>query len=233
MTWALVTGGSSRGGAAICRVLHGAGLNVVVHHSPASTSKANVLLDELVRARPDSAKLWQADLSAPVEVPDWLIGLEPQHCVCNASVYRPSDLGDATRATQDWAVHVASHAVILSSLKPTLRTVTAITDIHIDRPARGYVWYTVAKSALQTLALALSLEWAPRVRCNVVSPGAFPFPDDWSDDTRRRAVEMSIPLDRIGRFEELAETVRWLTLDAHYVTGQVIAVDGGRSRWLP
>lgn len=233
MSWALVTGGSSRGGAAICRAFHAAGVDVIVHHSLASRDKAQSLHDDLCAVRPGSTRLWEADLCAAVVVPTWLLDLAPQHCVCNASTYRPSTLGDAERAAQDWAIHVAAHAAVLSALKPTLRSVTGISDIHVDRPARGFVWYTVSKSALQTMILSLAVDWAPEVRCNMVAPGTLPFPEDWHDEQRRRAIEQSVPLGRIGEFSELANAVRWLALDATYVTGHVLVVDGGRSRWLP
>ena len=233
MSWALVTGASARGGAAISRALHAAGLNIVLHHSPRSGDAARVLHDELRSQRDGSALTWEADLSLPPSVPAWIVDLAPQICVCNASAYRPSQVGDAAIAAEDWAIHVASHAAVLSVLRPGLRSVVAVTDIHVEQPARGYVWYTVAKAGLQALTLALAIEWAPAVRCNVVAPGALPFPDDWADEARARAVRASVPLDRLGAFADLAAAVRWLALDAGYVTGQVLAVDGGRSRWLP
>jgi len=113
-----------------------------------------------------------------------------------------------------------------------LRSVVAVTDVHVERPPRGYVWYTVAKAALQALVGALAVDWAPQVRFNVVQPGAMPFPPDWTDAQRAARIEASIPMRRLGRFDELARAVVWLALDADYVTGQVLAVDGGRTRHL-
>jgi pteridine reductase len=232
MTWAVVTGATARGGAAIARALHSAGLNVVIHHSQRSKDRAVALLDEFVGARKGSAAVWEADLANAVELPGWLIDLKPAHCVCNASVFLPSELGNDERARGDLAVHLHAHAAILQALRPTLRSVVAVTDIHVDRPAGGHVWYNVSKAALQALMVTLAVEWAPRVRCNVVAPGALPFPDSWVDQDRKDAVKRSIPLAKIGEFEDLAAAVKWLLLDAAYVTGQVLAVDGGRSRWL-
>jgi pteridine reductase len=232
MSWALVTGASARGGAAISRAIHGAGLSIVLHHSDRSRDAARALHAELLSLRDGSALLWESDFTRVPAVPGWIIDLAPQVCVCNASLYRPSQLGDATLGAEDWSVHVASHAAILHALRPGLRAIVAVTDIHVERPARGYVWYTVAKAGLQALTLALAIEWAPAVRCNVVAPGALPLPNDWVDDARARAVQASIPLARLGEFADLAAAVKWLALDAGYVTGQVLAVDGGRSRWL-
>lgn len=232
MTWALVTGAAARGGAAISRALHEAGTGIVAHHSPRSKEAAQSLVGELNERRADSARLWEADFSLSVGVPEWLTALAPAHCVCNASVYQPSRLDDMSRATEDLAIHVMAHAAILAALRPSLRSVVAVSDIHVDRPARDHLWYTVSKAGLQAMTLALAVEWAPNVRCNVVAPGALPFPEGWSDHERERAVLQSIPLGRLGRFEDLASAVKWLTLDAAYVTGQVLSIDGGRSRWL-
>lgn len=242
MSWALVTGAASRGGEAIVRALHARGLAVVIHHSPRSTAAAEGLRAALHAARPDSARLWGADFAtAPLAVPDWLIALAPEVLVCNASVYRPSQVDDAALAQADLAVHLHAHAAILAALLPgapapqrkvALRSVVAVTDVHVERPPRGYVWYTVAKAALQAMMGAMAVDWAPRVRFNVVQPGAMPYPPDWTDTERAAQIEASIPMGRLGRFDELARAVVWLALDADYVTGQVLAVDGGRSRHL-
>jgi pteridine reductase len=233
MTWAVVTGATARGGAAIARSLHGAGLDVVIHHSARSRDQALKICNEMRDCRGESARTWEADLSQPFKVPAWLVDLSPAHCVCNASVFLPSELQDAARSQADLAVHLHAHAAILKAVESTLRSVVAVTDVHVDRPAGGFVWYNVSKAALQALMLTLAIEWAPRIRCNVVAPGALPFPASWSDQSKKDAVELSIPMGRLGKFDELASTVKWLLLDATYVTGQVIRVDGGRSRWLP
>ena len=233
MSRVVVTGATARGGAAIVRALHDAGSNIVIHHSPRSKDQAASLCAELLDHRAESAFAWEADLAAAVHVPGWLVDLAPEYCVCNASVYRPSQLEDAERAAEDLSVHLHANVAILGALRPNLRSVVAVSDIHVERPAGGHVWYNVAKAALQSLTITLAIEWAPRTRCNVVAPGALPFPEAWTDQERKEAVERSIPLAKLGEFQDLAAAVKWLLLDATYVTGQVLAVDGGRSRWLP
>lgn len=232
MTWALVTGASARGGAAISRELHAAGLDIIIHHSPHSRDPAHALAAELHAARAGSSRVWEANFISTVRVPEWLVELAPRHCVCNASAYRPSEVGDFARATEDLAIHLLTHATILAAIRPSLRSVVAVGDIHVERPARGYLWYTVSKASLQALMLSLAVDWAPHVRCNVVAPGALTFPDGWTDSEREQAVRKSIPLERLGNFADLARAVKWLAVDAEYVTGQIVAVDGGRSRWL-
>ncbi len=242
MSWALVTGAAGRGGEAIARVLHSRGLSVVVHHSPRSAAGGERLVAELQALRPGSARAWCADFEQDrLAVPDWLVALGLEVLVCNASVFRPSTVDDAVRARADLAVHLGAHGAILAALLPgvpgperrvALRSVVAVTDIHVDRPTHNHVWYTVAKAGLQALVSALAVDWAPQVRFNTVQPGTLPFPDDWTDVDRSARIEASIPMRRQGSFDELARVVAWLALDADYVTGQVLAVDGGRSRHL-
>ncbi|MEJ8852149.1 SDR family oxidoreductase [Variovorax rhizosphaerae] len=232
MTWAVVTGATARGGEAIARALHGAGIDVVIHHSERSRDRAMLLRDEL-RANGADAMTWEADLAQPVIVPPWVTQLDPAYCVCNASVYQPSEVGDSARAQLDLAVHLHANVAILTALQGTLRSVVAVTDVHVERPAGGFVWYTISKAALQSLLLNLAIEWAPRIRCNVVAPGTLPFPASWDDRAKMDTIGQSIPLGRVGDFGDLAGAVRYLLLEANYVTGQVLVVDGGRSRWLP
>ena len=233
MSWALVTGASARGGAAVARVLHARGLSVVLHHS-GHGPRATALAAELNGLRPGSAFAWACDFRATKALDlGPLAGLPVSVAVCAASAYAPSALGDQAAAQADLQVHLLAHAQLLHALQPTLKAVVAVTDIHVARPAPGYLWYTVAKAALQALVLTLAVDWAPSVRCNVVQPGTLPYPDDWTDAARRAAIDASIPLARLGTFNELAQAVAWLALDAHYITGQVLAVDGGRSTWLP
>ena len=230
--FALITGSAARGGAAIAKHLHGRGLRVVLHHSPRSADAAGELAAQLTALRADSTVLWCAEFSGrELDVPSWLVDSPVEICVCNASVWHPSDLDDFSRADADWAIHVASHARILSALRPSLRSVVAISDIHVERPKKGYVWYTVAKAALQSLMLSLAVEWAPTVRCNIIQPGALQLPEGMEAELEATILR-SIPLARLGDFEDLAGAVAYLALDAKYVTGQVLALDGGRSRWL-
>jgi pteridine reductase len=241
-SWALITGGSSRGGAAIARALHARGLSVVIHHTPRSFAKACTLQSELERARPGTTRLWAADFAADdFALPTWLATQGIAVLVCNASAYHPSGIDSIDCMHIDIAIHITAHAAILSALRPSsnstrppqsLRSVVAVTDIAVDRPPKGHVSYTTAKGALQSMILALANDWAPYVRFNVVQPGTLPYPASWTDAERAKRINASIPLGCIGTFEDLAGAVVYLALDAIYVTGQVLAVDGGRSRQL-
>ena len=241
-SWALVTGASGRGGAAISRALHSRGLSIVIHHTPRSLEKALDLQRELEVLRSGTTRLWSADFASDdFHVPAWIKTQGISVLVCNASAYHPSDIDDLERSTRDILIHIGANQAILSALRPSqspsapvqsLRSVVAITDISVDRAPKGYLGYTTAKGALQTMILALANEWAPYVRFNVVQPGTLPYPSDWNDSIRAQKIIESIPLGRIGSFEDLAGAVVYLAIDATYVTGQVLAVDGGRSRQL-
>lgn len=242
--WALVTGASGRGGAAIARSLHLRGLAVVLHHTPRSFDKALKLQEEFESLRPGSSRLWCADFATDgfgtSGVPDWIGNLGIEVLICNASAYRIGELHDTERLHVGIAIHLGGHASILGALSPArtpsgvprLKSVVAITDIAVDRSPPGQVAYTSAKGALQSMILSLACDWAPHVRFNVIQPGTLPYPPDWSDDARARKIEESIPLKRVGTFEELAAAVTFMAIDATYVTGQVLAVDGGRSRQM-
>lgn len=233
--WAIVTGGSIRGGLAISRRLHQRGLAVVVHHSgPASADRAQALVGELNQARPGSALRWQAALQDHPAFPHQ--DLEVALVVCNASRLIPSGCADLDDALLDFRIHVSGHAALLASVEPSLRrlngSVVAVGDLQTLRPNRDHVWYLVAKAGLETLMRTLAVQWGPAVRCNAVAPGALDWHEGWTDEARRAAIMDSIPQARIGRFDELAECVAWLALDASYVNGQVLNMDGGRSLWL-
>jgi len=236
LRWAIVTGGSVRGGLAISRRLHARGLGVVVHHSgQASAERAQAVVDELNAQSPGSARRWQAALQEHPRFPQ--AELDVAHVVCNASRLAPSGCGDLDAAELDFRIHVSGHAALLASVEPSLRrlrgSVVAVGDLQTQAPNRDHVWYLVAKAGLETLMRTLAVQWAPEVRCNAVAPGAMDWHEGWTDEPRRQAILAGIPQARIGRFEELAECVAWLALDAGYVNGQVLKMDGGRSAYLP
>ena len=238
--WVLVTGASGRGGAAIARAFHSRGFSVVIHHTDRSADAAHALQDELEAIRPRTTRLWVADFAdAAFSVPSWIKEQDIRILICNASTYHKSSVEDFEKFRLDWGVHIGAHVAILMALRPstrpsdpppTLRSVVAITDIAVTHAPRGHLSYTTAKGALETLILTLANDWAPYVRFNVVRPGTMPYPEDWVDHERSENINESIPLGRIGTFEELANAVVYMAVDAAYVTGQVLAVDGGRSR---
>ena len=236
---ALVTGAARRIGAEIATQLHAAGADVCIH-CRRSADEARNLADRLNALRPDSAAAFRADLldtaSLPAliaEVTDWRGGLDI--LVNNASTFYPTPLGEITEAHWDDLVGSNFKAPLFLSqaAAPGLRerrgNIVNIVDIHARRPLRHYLVYGPAKAGLAMLTRALARELAPDVRVNGISPGAILWPEaDMSDATRASILEQ-VPLARAGAPSDIAGCVLYLVRDATYVTGQIVAVDGGRS----
>lgn len=239
---ALVTGAARRVGAAIARRLHAAGASVVLHYRGADADAAQ-LEKELNAARAGSALKVKGDLLAPV-APKALVDAALQRfarldfLVNNASAFYPTALGEIEpghweeligsnlRAPLFLAQAAAPHLALAAG------AIVNITDIHAERPMKGYVVYSVAKSGLAALTRSLALELAPGVRVNAVAPGAIAWPEDGQfDPTERSRVIATTPLRRTGTPGDIAQAVHFLCT-APFVTGQILAVDGGRSIFL-
>jgi pteridine reductase len=236
---ALVTGAARRVGAEIVTQLHAAGADVCIHYRH-SADDAGDLAARLNALRPDSAAAFRADLldtaSLPAlvaEVSNWRGGLDI--LVNNASTFYPTPLGEITEAHWDDLVGSNFKAPLFlsqaaaASLRERRGNIVNIVDIHARRPLRGHLVYGPAKAGLAMLTRALAKELAPDVRVNGISPGAILWPEsDMSDDTKASILEQ-VPLARAGAPADIAGCVLYLVRDATYVTGQIVAVDGGRS----
>jgi pteridine reductase len=236
----LVTGAAKRVGAAITRALHAAGANVIVHCNR-SKNEADALARELNGLRAKSAAVVQGDLIAY----NALKGLVTQARSCfgrldglvnNASTFYATPMGAIDE--DNWNDLVGSNLkapmFLSQAAAPYLResrgAIVNIIDIHIERPLKDFIVYNTAKAGLAGLTRSLALELAPDVRVNGVSPGAIVWPegsDDYPEAERQRIVAQT-PLKRVGSAEDIAGAAKYLLLDAPYVTGQILDVDGGR-----
>jgi pteridine reductase len=104
-----------------------------------------------------------------------------------------------------------------------------MVDIHADRPLKHYMVYSIAKAGLVALTRSLARELGPEVRANAVAPGAILWPEAPHHDAQHQQIIERTALKREGEPLDIARTIRFLVLDAPYITGQVIAVDGGRT----
>jgi pteridine reductase len=239
---ALVTGAARRVGAAIARRLHAAGANVVLHYRGADADAAQ-LEKELNAARAGSAVRVKGDLLAPI-APQALVGAALQRyarldfLVNNASAFYPTRLGEIEAS--HWEELIGSNLraplFLAQAAAPHLKlagcAIVNIADIHADRPLKGYVVYSMAKAGLVALTRSLALELAPGVRVNAVAPGAIAWPEDGQfESEERKRIVATTPLARTGGAEDVAQAVHFLC-GASFVTGQVLAVDGGRSVFL-
>jgi pteridine reductase len=239
----LVTGAARRVGAAIVRELHAAGAGVMLHYGR-SRGEAEALAAELNGRRPGSAGSVGgdlADLSAigPILASTLAAFGRLDALVNNASSFFPTALGTIDDAA--WSDLMGSNLkgplFLSQAAAPELRrrsgAIINITDIHAERPLKGYPLYCAAKAGLLGLTRALAVELGPEVRVNAVAPGpiAWPATDDFPAGERAAIIDHTL-LKRTGEPRDIARAVRFLIFDAPYVTGQVLNVDGGRSAHL-
>ena len=236
----LVTGAARRVGAEIARTLHAAGARVALHYR-SSAGEAEALAAALNALRPDSAFTVRGDLArfgAAEEIAAQVLGRGEGlgGLVNNASSFFPTPVGRIDRAAWDELMgsNLMGPLFLSQALAPALRAaggaIVNIVDIHAERPLTGYTVYNVAKGGLATLTRALAIDLAPNVRVNGVAPGPIDWPEDgqFPPEERQRIIAHTL-LKRVGSPADIARTVRFLMLDAPYITGQIIAVDGGRS----
>jgi len=206
----LVTGAARRIGAAIARALHGAGARVAVHCNR-SRVEAERLAAELNAVRAGSCAVVQGDL------------------LDAASLARIVDEAARAFGRLDALVNNLAQAAA-PRLREARGAIVNVVDIHAERPLKDFVVYSIAKAGLAGLTRSLALELGPEVRVNGVSPGAILWPDGAAhfDAAEKERITAQTPLARIGSPEDVAGAVKYLLFDAPFVTGQILAVDGGR-----
>jgi pteridine reductase len=213
---------------------------VIVHYRH-SAGAARELVNELNGIRPDSAVALHSELAGAgdcerlaVEAEDLWGGVDT--LVNNASAFHPTPIGDADEKQWDQLIgsNLKAPFFLSQALAETLARdngcIVNMADIHAERPMPRHTLYCAAKAGLVMLTKSLALELAPRVRVNAIAPGAILWPEQESvDDAARARILSRIPLARTGDAEDIARTLRFLVSEAPYISGQVIAVDGGRS----
>ncbi len=240
----LVTGGAKRIGAETVRLLHQAGYNTVIH-CRSSRQSADDLAEQLNNSRADSAKVIQADLdnetiyNSLIEQA-FLCWNRLDVLVNNASSFYPTPIGSIT--LDDWSNLVNSNMkapLFLAQaaapyLEKTQGNIINMIDIHGQRPMKDHTVYCAAKAGLAMLTMSLAKELGPNIRVNGVAPGAILWPasdganGDMPEQTKNLILERTA-LKRPGQPIDIARTILFLIKDADYITGQIIAVDGGRS----
>jgi pteridine reductase len=237
--WALVTGAAKRIGACIAQALHDAGANVAVHYFR-SSEPADALAAELNAARADSALAIGADLRDRVALEQLVAELVARTSrldvlVNNASSFYPTPLGSITE--EQWSDLIDSNLkaplflsqAALPHLRASKGCIVNIVDVHSQRPLKHHAVYGPAKAGLAMLTRSLAKDLGPDIRVNGVSPGAILWPESGLEERIQRNIIREIALKRAGEPEDIAAAVLFLVRDAPYVTGQIIAVDGGRS----
>jgi pteridine reductase len=235
----LITGAAKRVGAQIARVLHAAGARVLLHYR-SSAEDAAALAAELNAQRPDSAQTAECDLLDISQLPALIAsavhafgGLDV--LVNNASTFYPTPVGDITEIDWDDLLGTNLKAPLFlaqaanAALRERAGLILNVADIHGLRPLRRYPVYSIAKAGLIMLTKSLARELGPHVRVNAVAPGPVLWPADGLDKELQEKIIRRTALKRPGSADEVARACLYFAADAPYVTGQVLAVDGGRS----
>ena len=235
----LVTGGARRIGAVLAETLHDAGMRIAIHCRD-SREEAQRLCARLNNKRAASSSVHPGDLDddkTPTRLIDEIVeryaGLDV--LINNASSFYPTPVGETTPSQWDnlLSTNLKAPFFLSQAAAPHLAKnkgiIINIADIHGVRPMPGFAVYSTAKAGLLMLTQALAQELGPDVRVNAIAPGAIIWPDEPADHHTRQQVVERTPLKTIGDPQDIARTVLFLIRDAGFITGQTIAVDGGRS----
>lgn len=236
---AIITGGARRIGAEIARHLHSRGLNVLIHYR-SSGEQANALATALNADRARSAETVGVDLASEQVgeiIRDRALEIfgRIDLLINNASSFYPTPVHQTTH--EQWEDLMVSNLqgpfMISKACAPILSehrgAIVNLVDIHAMVPLKEHVPYVSAKAGLLMQTKALAKDLAPSVRVNGVAPGSILWPEAEINDTaKHEAMLAKIPLARQGEPADIAKAVAFLGLDAPYITGQILAVDGGR-----
>jgi pteridine reductase len=235
----LITGAARRVGAAIARALHRAGANLVIHYRT-SAADADALAADLNRDRAGSAATFAADLLDLSRLPE-LVAFGVRRfgqldvLVNNASTFYPTPVGEITSQAWDdlMGSNLKAPLFLSQAAAPELQKsrglILNIVDIHGMRPLRNYTVYCAAKAGLHMLTRSLAKELGPNVRVNGISPGPVLWPEEGGDEQTRAKIIQRTILQRMGTPEDIARTALFFAASAPFITGQILAVDGGRS----
>jgi pteridine reductase len=236
---ALITGAAQRIGATLARVLHGAGCTPVLHYRR-SADAADALAGELNALRPDSADTLGADLCDPAAPAAMIEQIRHRHgrldvLVNNASSFYPTPMETADEGAWDELMgsNLKGPFFLAKAAEPLLREaggcIVNLVDIHAERPLAGHPIYCMAKAGNAMMVKTLARELGPEVRVNGIAPGAILWPEQGLDAAAKATIVERTALSRAGRPDDIGRTLLFLVRDAPYITGQIIAVDGGRT----
>ena len=233
---AMVTGAGIRVGRAIALELGRIGFDIILHGNQSRKGLDQVASKLGKLGRQVTIEL--ADFSKPSQVDDLAVRVRALErsldvLVNNAAIFERVPFSELTRDQyqQMMAINLDAPFFLTQGLLPCLEAANSpvvinIGDIIGERPINRYAHYSVSKAGILMMTRALALELGPKIRVNAVSPGAVAFPD-YFDEAAKRADLARVPLKREGTVEDIANAVCYL-VKAQYVTGEILAVDGGR-----
>ena len=235
----LITGGAKRIGSAIATLLHASGYNIMVHYR-SSAGAADELVKALNAERADSAAALRGDLLDIASIPDIVAATIDTFgsldvLINNASTFYPTPIELINEEFWDDLVgsNLRAPMFMVKAATPHLRAANGciinLVDIYARAPLSDHPIYCSAKAGLEMLTKSLARDLAPEIRVNGVSPGAILWAAHDTDPVKQAEVLEKVPLKRMGAPEDIAKTIRFLIEDGTYISGQIIAVDGGRS----
>lgn len=235
----LITGAAKRLGAAIARGAHAAGANVAIHFHRSAT-EADRLCAQLNAARGNSAISIQGDLLDTARLPEIVAAAvgtfgRLDALINNASSFYPTPLGSISLPQWDDLVgtNLKAPLFLAQAAAPHLRQahglIVNMIDIHAQRPLPAHPVYSTAKAGLAMLTRSLARELGPEVRVNGIAPGPILWPEGGIDEELKQEIIAKTQLKRSGSPDDIVRAVLFFAKDAPYVTGQILAVDGGRS----
>ena len=235
----LITGAARRIGAAMAQAFHEAGARIVIHHR-GSRQEADALAEELNGARPDSASVVRGNLLDTTGIPAMVNRAAEAFgrldvLVNNASTFYPTPVGQITEGEWDDLMGTNLKAPLFlcqaaaSWLKEHHGLIINMVDIHARRPLAEHPVYCAAKAGLAMLTYSLARDLGPEIRVNGIAPGAILWPESGLEAQEKEAILAEVPLGRAGDPADIAATAVFLARDGAYLSGQIIAVDGGRS----
>lgn len=238
----LITGAAKRIGASCARLMHAEGYKLIVHYQN-SEAEAIALIDSLNSIRAESAWGLRADLSNSAQLRDLAVRVLDRvdsldGLINNAAQFFPGNVADVNEDSWNklFDSNLKAPFFLTQALLPALTKAQAsvinIVDIYGQRPLAGHAIYSMTKAALIAMTHSLAKELAPNIRVNAVAPGAILWPEAGHDQNAQIELLSKVALQRCGEPEDIAKAVRFLMLDAPYVTGQILNIDGGRSLFI-
>jgi pteridine reductase len=232
---ALVTGAGRRVGRALALALGARGMRVVVHYHGSAPDAEETA--RLIRGEGGTATIARADLTSVAEaerlIDDTVAGEGALDVLVNsAAVMLRTPFGETTVAQWEsmFALNLRAPWFLSQRAAPALRKsrgcIVNIADLAGFESWPAYLPHGLTKSAIVQMTRGLALVLAPEVRVNAIAPGVVLLPEGWSDADGER-LRATTPLKRLGTPEDVAAAMLYL-IDADFVTGDVVMVDGGR-----
>lgn len=232
---AVITGAAHRLGRAIAIGLAQQGFAIGLHYH-ASFDAARETADELAQITNAPVHLLQADLMQPDEIDHMFARVATfsnrlNVLVNSAAVMSPGNLMEMRVEEWEAVLNLNLRAPWLCAcaaarlMDPEGGVIVNISDSSAQKTWAGYQAYILSKSALETLTRLLAKDLAPNVRVNAVAPGLILPAPGFPTETWDRLVQR-LPLQTVGQPEDVVRAILFF-IQNPYVTGQVLAVDGG------